>query len=552
MHEAFAPPAPEDTPTIAAVTSTDSTLRATGTEFAVKRIDGTTATGADVAGDPAFLFDGTFAMDRLDNAPEFVRPPLLPGGDAQGTAYSYAVETVTDAANTEVEFMFRPTATSMSFRAYVNGRPMSLPQQAATGLTAGQWTLLRFVFPTAKSRRIRIAPTGRLPFAAAYVPAGESLTRPEVVGPRVAILGDSYEGGAGSYPTGGSRIETAGVVAAHMLGAGSIWNFGIGGTGYAASSYPFHTRVAEVLASKPDILIISGSVNDGSNSYTALRDAVRSLLASVASVPEVYVTGPSLRPEFEPNNSVVREETIAAGRPYLDPLNPLWMDEADMIGADTVHPTKKGHIRRANKIAEGVLAAREFVGFDTYPAIPLGADPSAPVASVVFSDDFNRPDADTLGAYWTVNNGTAGIRSNAAGVLTIVSGNTYVYKTGAADGVLKATVASVGGGGPYLLARGSNSMFDRLIARNLGGNWAIQNVVNSSGQTVHQSTTPVAVGDKVEMKMQGPTVTLTVNGTQVWSGDVVNANFGVLAGFAAWESIKDFRLDDLSFENLPA
>ncbi len=557
VHQAFTPPVAQHTPMVSVLASTDSTLRATGTEVGFKRVGGTNAGSADIAGDPSFWFDGTPSMDPASDN-RFVEPPWLPLGQSAGAFYAFAVETVTATTNTAIEFMVR-AGTSFNFRAYVNGRPLTVARQSVTGLTSGGWYMIRLAFPGAASRRIRLVFGTRVAISAAYVAAGESLSRPNTDGARLAILGDSYEGGSGAAPTGGTRIETGGYLAAHALGARSIWNFGIGGTGYLNTTSTYGTRVDALLASNPDVVIVSGSGNDIGQDATALRAEIDDVLSRLSGVPEVYVTGPSQPTGYTAVNDIVKAAAAAAGRPFLDALGgDPWLD-ASLIGADGAHPTFQGHVRRANRIAEGVIGAREFVGLDVPAALTPGTEtPTEPTdpgtGQVLWSDDFNRADADTLGTGWTTSGGTVGIRSNAAGVLSTTGGTAYAIRGGAADGVFKATVSVPGTGGPYLVARYATGVAaDSLVVRrNTAGNWALQKRVSGTATYVHESTTPVAAGDKITLTLNGTTVALAVNGTQLWSGTISEHTANTLVGFGAWSSITDFRIDEMSFENLPA
>jgi lysophospholipase L1-like esterase len=357
FRRGFAPPLPQDYPTVTVARPGDSPLGTSGgTRLREKRVGDVSTNPVDLAGDTRFRYDGTPALDGVGaNPTQFVVAPYLPGGTSQAARYTYSVDTITEPLNNAVEFYMRPPGTEMQYRVYVDGKPVKIEAYHNTGLLAGYDYNIRLAFPTARARTIRITFMGDLGFGGVYVPTGQALTRPTApIQKRVAIVGDSFEGGSGSTPTGGSRLETGGSLAAHLLGADSIWNFGIGGTGYIATVNTFQTRAQAVLDSDPDVVIISGTRNDGTADTQTLRDAVTLLLTTLAAVPEIYVTGPSTVP-YAPNNEAVKAMTVAAGRDFIDALEGPWL-EAGMIGADNIHPTWVGHQRRASKLHEGIAA----------------------------------------------------------------------------------------------------------------------------------------------------------------------------------------------------
>jgi hypothetical protein len=247
------------------------------------------------------------------------------------------VETITDAANNAVEFYMRVPGTEMQFRVYVDGQPVTLAAGHVTGLLSGYDYNIRIAFPV-RASTIRITFMCDIGSGGVYVPTCQALTRPKApILKRAAVIRDSFEGGSGSVPTGAPRLETAGALAAHLLGADSIWNFGIGGTRYTSTANTLQTRAQAVLDSAPHMVIISGSRNDASSDTQALRDAVSTLLSTFATVADVYVTSP-VYPGIRANNEAVKAMTLAAGRKFIDSLEGRWL-EASMIGPDNIHPT---------------------------------------------------------------------------------------------------------------------------------------------------------------------------------------------------------------------
>lgn len=356
MRLAFAPPPPQDFPTVTVIGTAASTM--TGTVLREKRIGDNTANGADLAADPRFRYSGTPSLDPTPADPtNFVQAPLIPGGASQSAYYAFAVETITASTNSEIEFRFRAPATGVSYRLQVDGRHYSMEVIRATGLAPGSWYYIRMAFPVARSRHIRLTLEGNVAFSGAKVPTGQELVRsPRPPAFPVAIIGDSFEGGAGLRPDGATRMETASYLAALAMGADSITHLGLGGTGYTTAN-PYADRVAAAVAAAPQAVIVGGSRNDGTADTAGLRAAVDTVLAGLASVPAVYVTGPSTV-TFAGNNAAVKARTLAAGRGFVDALEDPWINTATMIGGDGIHLNWIGHQRRASRLHEAITALR--------------------------------------------------------------------------------------------------------------------------------------------------------------------------------------------------
>ena len=100
-------------------------------------------------------------------------------------------------------------------------------------------------------------------------------------GPRMIVVGDSFNGTPTSYPR----------VIADMFGFDDVWNSGVGGTGVVATnsgaSQSFEQRFAhDVLAFRPTICWVVGSVNDNSSTPALVSAALfRMRAAFLAAVP---------------------------------------------------------------------------------------------------------------------------------------------------------------------------------------------------------------------------------------------------------------------------
>lgn len=524
---ALTPPPPGDNPTVTLLARADSTLATSGV---LRREARYTAADGFASMDPAdvrFRFDGTPEMRRVfSDQANYVQSLIVPGGDAQAAYHIPSIETVTDPTNKELELRLRSASAFMLCRVFVDGRPTTPNALNFTGLAAGQPYNLRLAFTTAKSRTIKVVFGDSTGFGGMYVPTGEDLHRPTSArGLRVAVIGDSYEGGSSFPPNGGTRLDTAGYLTALMLGAGSIWNFGIGGTGHVATSSNFQTRAGAVAAISPDIAIVSGSINDGTADTPALRAAVAATLAALATVPDVYVTGPSLNSAYEGNNTAVREATAAAGRTYLDPLNPAWLS-ASMIGTDNVHPKWTGHQRRAQRIYGGISSARSLGYIDrltvTTPVVP------PPTTGVVVRDTFTRADNTSLGS--TETGGLAWTESDAAGFSIVSNTLASVGGTAAASRatvdtgltqngqIVRAVFKSAGTVAGALLAHvGPTAETGYLLNRASNGVYTLRRFLSGgSASTLVTLSTPTGAADDVcEIVFRtDSTVLIRVNGVE--------------------------------------
>lgn len=199
------------------------------------------------------------------------------------------------------------------------------------------------------------------PRVAAAQTATTAAPAPEPTEPTtVAILGDSYTAGT---PLGG--IGEAGWP--DILAERRDWLTeisAIGGTGFLSGqpgeTFGAPSRIGQVVAAEPDLILVVGGGNDEELSHTEIKDeAVRVLStlqrrapdARVVLVAPLYLavdqpdTIPSLRRTFDR----VAERTDVA---HIDPTG--WLDDPKWIGSDNVHPTDAGHQRLA-KLMDSAL-----------------------------------------------------------------------------------------------------------------------------------------------------------------------------------------------------
>lgn len=165
----------------------------------------------------------------------------------------------------------------------------------------------------------------------------------------IAVLGDSYAAGFGLDPGDASWPE----ILADEASA-SVMVDAIAATGYVNGGFcggdTFSTRVVELVALAPDVLVIEGGLNDWEAGERDVLEAARAVLADV-DAPEVIVVGPARTPARPDVAGVVGALSAAAGEAGATFVDVRTLELAFL--ADGLHPTPEGH----RAFAAAVLAA---------------------------------------------------------------------------------------------------------------------------------------------------------------------------------------------------
>lgn len=335
---------------------------------------GVAVTGWDGKNDPNIrYFSGTFRTTAGAYGDLSLVGETKPGGAAQ-----YATWPIVFAFNTfaaAIELTIYSARPSHYFLIEVNGRMVSdtLYRQPDDQATSAARVKINFPAKSYGSpRQIRIWSSGAFGLAEIRVPSGDTITKPATTtGKRLAFIGDSYSNGAGSsaaWPDQGtSNTETFVPRLFRLMGATDMILAGIGGAGFVAgtTTSSYSTRINAVLAMSPDVLIFNGSINDGVGAG-AIQAAVESALATVASVPKVYVIG-TLLTGYSANRAAVKAGTLAAGRTFID-LGAFMSGTGKVTAptgdgnndyfrmADGVHPTLDAHRALARKLFTAISA----------------------------------------------------------------------------------------------------------------------------------------------------------------------------------------------------
>lgn len=180
---------------------------------------------------------------------------------------------------------------------------------------------------------------------------------------RIAIIGDSFTEGSDE---GGLGWRGWPAVMRHdLLETGMTVDLDVSAEGSAGYAHPGYDQnifsdKADVLGGDDDLVIFFGGVNDGDVDPVGLKTAVHSTFAkakTAAPHAKFIVIGPAW-PAGDPSDAittvrdVIHDQATEAGMEFVDPIAEKWLVGApDLIGADGVHPTDRGHEYLADKIA---------------------------------------------------------------------------------------------------------------------------------------------------------------------------------------------------------
>lgn len=293
----------------------------------------------DLTGSSYFRYPGTVDAEASGTSPsDLITAGPVPGGAGVYAYWPLNVEFVTESPVIDIR-AFTAVAGGNFARILVDGKPVSDRNYKNTSGSAGVGIVVRLEFSEPRERKISLYGISG-GFGGVAVADGYTVRRSFAPRRRVAIIGDSWVGGAGSGAESVHPTETFAFELALRMGADSILWGAIGGTGYvkALSGQPtsiFAGRVEDILATRPDVVVIAGGRNDYDVTST-LRQAVADLLASLDDIPEVYVVPTGS--ETSAARQLIALGAEDADRLYID----FPVDSIEKI-TDGVHPTWEGH-----------------------------------------------------------------------------------------------------------------------------------------------------------------------------------------------------------------
>ena len=194
---------------------------------------------------------------------------------------------------------------------FVNGQPFA--ETAYTWTTAGGTYYVKLSFGTVKPRLIEV--NADCVFCSINIPAYATLWKaPRAAERTLAIVADSWVGGANAGGIAHSWIYRA----ARLMGFTQVLNFaqpgtGLVNTGGGGARGAYIDRIPQVLAKKPDKVLVCGSVNDMSGSTSLIQPAAAALTAALdAGGIDYLICGPQYcNPSNTANDDVYTSAMVA-------------------------------------------------------------------------------------------------------------------------------------------------------------------------------------------------------------------------------------------------
>ncbi|HXP08871.1 MAG TPA: Ig-like domain repeat protein, partial [Acidobacteriaceae bacterium] len=248
----------------------------------------------------------------------------------------------------------------------------------------------RVQFPDKRARQIKVGLTDITPFYGVVTSASDTISPPQTpLGPKVVVFGDSWTGPTIIQPLllpaqpGGSGY-------AQLLGEYFNWDWredGLGSTGFVnpgtfGITFP-QRALTDICGRDPDLVVVTGGVNDGGQTESAVEGAVTTFLSELQTcVPntKVLLFGPQ-----EPLPNVAGGMAAAAAKfgsnvsYYPSPQNWIYGQSNDTTTGNAYiylngHPTPLGHAYWAEQMIQTILGAfpamtpQTFSLFDGAPA----------------------------------------------------------------------------------------------------------------------------------------------------------------------------------------
>lgn len=232
------------------------------------------ATKFQVVNDPCYRISGIPQGKLIIDAADCARPDFLTSGSATASRWNPIYEFTH--TGQQFEIYVRALSTSVKYRIWINGRPMTTAMQSIAAAAGNRFRIL-VDFGSVGTRDIKFE-MWEHEFSGVFVETFGSITATHINRKKFAIMSDSTGAGA----NGPVRMETWPWWASGYLGFDYI-NLAIGGSGYI-SAPSFQSRLQDVIDSAPDYLFVAGGQNDKAGSSTAdIMTAFRLLCDSVAS-----------------------------------------------------------------------------------------------------------------------------------------------------------------------------------------------------------------------------------------------------------------------------
>lgn len=169
-------------------------------------------------------------------------------------------------------------------------------------------------------------------------------------GPRTLVIGDSWSVGLGQADLGQSWVQQL---------SGEVHVDGFSGSGFSARAsrcgrVSFHDRAPSAIATRPDLVVVEGGLNDVDQPATAIERGFRDLMADLAG-QRVVIVGPADAPSR--SRMVPRVDALLAelSREYDVPY--VRTSDLDLSYLpDRLHLTGSGHRAFGDAVAQRIAA----------------------------------------------------------------------------------------------------------------------------------------------------------------------------------------------------
>jgi lysophospholipase L1-like esterase len=289
------------------------------------------------------------------------------------------------------DFLLQGQPSPTQFRIWVDGQLVNTYGTVGPPSGGGLYYIL-VEFPSRGNRRIRIDMTNNTLWGGVTAGPNDTMWPPSSpLGPKVYFLGDSYVGGTGAI----SGLSAFWEMVSQGLGWRNVLTDGIGGTGYlktnGANALKYRDRITTALIPyAPDIVVVTGGINDVGNFTAAALGAEASLLYAQikASLPNcklivlgnVKLTGSPAQNDLDLRDAL-RTAATGVADVFIDPIvttaagantlgwftgtgkvsAPTGTGNADIyLSSDGVHPSQAGHDYLGRRLAQAIAAAMPF------------------------------------------------------------------------------------------------------------------------------------------------------------------------------------------------
>lgn len=237
----------------------------------------------------------------------------------------WAIEWITDSVNIEVVYQ---ASAAVNYLLIEDGLPHTLaPIEISNG--GGGTYRLRIQPSSRKLRHFRLEVVNMFPAHLVFSRA-DTVYAPPVNRPRVGFVGDSYTQQGG--------VQGVAWAVAELMGWEPIVD-GDGGSGYLAAP-TFRSRLAGMLSTEPDALVICGGINDGTTGLAAEVDDYFAAIAAARPGLPVFVCGPwapsdASRTSQAGKFATLRAAAQAHGFAFVDNFTVPWVTGTGNAGAPT-------------------------------------------------------------------------------------------------------------------------------------------------------------------------------------------------------------------------